>query len=169
VEIIRERFGIDLRQVAGAKMSGEIPLSNDFVNRLVAERLGERAALRSARVEARDGDTLVAELVPRARLLPVLRIAARIEQQPDFPREGTLVLRWSMPSIGPLALFAAPVLAFFRALPPSISANGDRIAVDIRELLTSHGVGDAVPYIKALQIHTRADGFVVKFELSVPG
>jgi len=165
--MIRERFGIDLRDIAGARMSGEIPVGNAFVNRMIAERLGAQSPVTAVRVEAREGDQLVAEVVPRARLMPTLRIAARIEQQPDFPNDPRLVLRWSMPGAGPLALFAAPALAFFKALPPGFRADGDRIIVDVAALLASHGLREAVDHIRALKIHTQPGGFVLRFELGV--
>lgn len=167
MEILRERFGIDLRDVAGATMAGEIPLSNAFVNRLIAERLGAQGPLTSVRVEAREGDSLAVELVPRARLVPTLRIVAQIEQQPDFANDAALVLRWSMPGLSALALFAAPALALFKALPPGIYADGDRIVIKMREMLAERGLKEAADYIRSLRIHTQAGGFIARFELSV--
>jgi hypothetical protein len=166
-DTVRERLGIDLREFAGAKVSGEIPLSEDFVNRLLAERLADHPQISAARIQPHEGDVVAIQLVPRVRMIPPLRIMARIERQPDFPRDPTLLLRWSMPAAGPLALFAAPILSYFKAMPSGIRLEGDRITVDVRELLRTRGLADVAGFIRALAIHTRPGGFVARFELGI--
>ena len=166
-DTVRERFGLDLREFAGAAVSGEIPLSEDFVNRLLAERLTDHPQIAAARVRAHEGDVVAIQLVPRVRMMPPLKIMARIERQPDFPRDPALLLRWSMPAAGPLTLFAAPILSYFKAMPSGIRMEGDRITVDLRELLQTRGFADAAGFIRTLAIHTRPGGFVARFELGV--
>ena len=146
-------------------LAGEIPLSDALVNRVLAERLANHAQVTAVRVQAQPNDTVAIQVVPRARLMPALNITARIERQPEFPQHPMLLLRWSMPAAGPLALFAAPVLAYFKAMPPGIRMDGDRIAVDLRELLHSRGLDDIIAVIRKLEIHTRPGGFAVNFEV----
>lgn len=163
-------FGVDLRELAGAAISGEIPLRNDLVNRVIAQRLAASpSAVSAVRVDARDDDHVDVELSMRAgtMMLPAVRIAARIDRQPDLPHAPILGVRWLLPNLGPLGLFAAPALNWLKALPPGIHADGDRIDVDIAAVLRSQGLGELLPYIAALQVHTRRGAFVIRFELRV--
>ncbi len=163
-------FGVDLRELAGAAISGEIPLRNDLVNRVIAQRLAASpSAVSAVRVDARDDDHVDVEMSMRAgtMMLPAVRIAARIDRQPDLPHAPILGVRWSLPNLGPLGLFAAPALNWLKALPPGIHADGDRIDVDIASVLRSQGLGELLPYIAALQVHTRRGAFVIRFELRV--
>jgi len=146
-------------------LAGEIPLSDALVNRVLAERLANHAQVTAVRVQAQQNDTVAIQVMPRARLMPALNITARIERQPEFPQHPMLLLRWSMPAAGPLALFAAPVLAYFKAMPPGIRMDGDRIAVDLRELLHSRGLDDIIAVTRKLEIHTKPGGFAVNFEV----
>ena len=164
----QERFGADLQDIAGAKAQGEIPLSDALVNRLIADRLRENPHVAAVRLEAQQGDSLTAHITPRSRLVPPLRIAARIERQPEFPHHPVLLLRWAIPAIGPLSVLAGKVLSFFKGLPPGISAEGDTIAVDLRSMLESRGSGELVRFIRRLAIHTRPGGFIVTFEVGTP-
>jgi hypothetical protein len=167
--IVRERLGIELAELAGTTVSGEIPLSNAVVNRVIAERLaGRQLPVSSVHVEAREGDVIVAHVTPRARFVPPIRIDTRIETQPDFPGHPVLWLRWSIPGAGLLALVAAPALAFFKALPPGIRVDGDRIAVDVRELLHARGHGEILPLVRGVRVHTRESVIAVQFDLHVP-
>jgi hypothetical protein len=166
-DLVRDRLGIDLREFAGANVSGGIPLSDDFVNRLIAGRLANHPQLSAVRVQAQEGDTIAVQVVPRLRIMPPLRIVARIERQPELPQHPYLLLHWTMPSAGPLALFAAPVLSYFKAMPPGIRMDGDRLAIDLRELLRARGLEDVLGFIRALAIHTQPGGFVARFELGI--
>jgi hypothetical protein len=169
-EQVRRIFGVDLDELAGTSIAAEIPLSNDLVNRLIAQRLAASpSAIAAAHAEAQDHDNVGIELSLRGpKLLPAVRIAARIDRQPDLPRAPVLGLRWSVPGLGPLGLLAAPALTWFKALPPGIRADGDRLDVDIGAVLRSQGLGELLPYIAALQVHTRRGAFLVRFELRIP-
>ena len=167
---LREMVGPDLQELSGTAVSGEILLRNDLVNRLIAKRLAASPGVVAAlRVDAQDDDNVGVELSPRAgtMMLPAVRIAARIDRQPDFPQSPILGLRWSLPAMGPLGLFAAPALNWLKALPPGIQADRDRIGVDIAALLRSQGLGELLPLIASLQVHTRRGAFVVRFEIRV--
>jgi hypothetical protein len=166
-DFVRERLGLDLREFAGASASGEIPLSDDFINRLIAGRLANHPQISAVRIQAQEGDTIAIQVVPRLRMMPPLRILARIERQPELPRHPFLLLRWTMPAAGPLALFAAPVLSYFKATPPGIRMDGDRVEIDLRALLRARGLEDVLGFIRALAIHTRPGGFVARFELGI--
>jgi hypothetical protein len=166
-DLVRERYGVDLRELAGANVSGEIPLSDDLVNRLLAERLANHPQISAVRIQTQEGDTVAIQLVPRLRMMPPLRILARIERQPELPHHPMLLLHWTMPAAGPLALLAAPVLSYFKAMPRGIRMDGDRIGIDLRELLRERGFEDVLAFVRALAVHTRPGGFVARFELGI--
>jgi hypothetical protein len=166
---VRSALGLDLeeRDLAGGVVSGEIPLSNAAVNRLIAKQLQSgRGPVTAARVEALGDDRLTVELQVRAPIPPI-RIVASIEQQPVFPGPAMLGIRWSMPGLGPLAMFAGPALAFLKTLPPGIRVDGDWLDVDVAAMLRSRGLGDALQYITTARLRTRAGTFVLQFELRV--
>lgn len=168
IETLRERFGIGLADIAGASLAGDIPISDAVVNRLIADRIRNHPQVASVSVQAQDADIVTIHVTPRSRLMPPMKIAARIERQPEFPHNPVLLLQWAMPGLGPLAMLAAPALALFKALPRGIRADGDRVAIDVREMLESRGLGDVVGFIRQAAIHTRPGGFVLNFELKTP-
>jgi hypothetical protein len=167
---IRHLLGIELDDLAGSFVAGELPIPEGVVNRLIAGRLAASGVpVSEARIEAHDDDRVTVRLELRGpRLLPGVTIAAQIEQQPSFPEPGVLALRWSMPGMGPLARFAGPALSLFGATPPGVRIEGDRAEVNIPEVLRSRGLGDLVRYIGGLRVHTRRGTVIVGFEAGVP-
>jgi hypothetical protein len=108
---VRQVLGIELPEISGTLFAGEIPLRNALVNRLVAQRLAmTQSPVAGVRIEAHDDDRLTIVLSMRGSIMPEVRIAARIEQQPQFPGPAVLGLRWTVPGMGPLSLLAGPAL-----------------------------------------------------------
>jgi hypothetical protein len=165
-ERLRGIAGANLQELAGASIAGEVPLTNAVVNRLLAGRLAASGPVQSVEVEALDDDTFSARLSLRAKMIPNVRIVGRIEEQPE-PQRPVLGIRWSMPGMGPLGMLAGPALTFLQALPRGLRAEDDRILVDVADLLRSQGLGDLLPYISKIQVHTRRGAFLVRFELRV--
>lgn len=170
VERLRQIFGVELEELAGICITAEIPLSNELVNRFIAQRLAAtQRVITAAHVEAQDDDNLSVELSMRGpRMLPSIRIAARIEQQPAFPHSAVMGLRWSVQGMGPLGLFAAPALTWLKALPPGIRADGDRMAVDVGAVMRAYGLDDLLRYVAKLQVHTRRGAFIIQVEMRIP-
>jgi hypothetical protein len=163
---VRELLGIDLKDVPGATLTGEIPLHDDVIDRLVAQALARQESLVSAvRIESADGDRFVARVTVRAPLVPELNVLLQIERQPVLPESPVLWLHWSLPGLGPLAAFASPFLAKLKQLPPGIRIAGDQIAVDIAELLRARGFEAWLALVTRLELHTRAGQSIVRFEL----
>jgi hypothetical protein len=168
-ELLRTALGIDLheRDLAGGVVSAEIPLTNELVDRLIATQLQRPGGLvTAARVEALGDDRFTAEVTVRAPIpLPPLRIQGRIEDQPRFPAPAVLGIRWTMPALGPLAMFAGPALSFLKKLPPGMSVDGDRVAVDVDAVLRGRGFGHLLRFVTRAEVHTRQGGFVLRVEL----
>jgi hypothetical protein len=78
------------------------------------------------------------------------------------------VLRWRIPAVGLLARLAAPVIANLKSLPPGVRIDADFVVIDLRDILASQGHADLIAFVRALRIETRADGFLVTFELASP-
>ena len=159
-------FGFEPRDIAGASVNGELPISNAIVDRLIAEALkGRDLPVEKVTFEAQDADRMLVHLDLR-RPLPTIKMALRIDQQPQ-PDNPVLGLRWSLPGIGPLAAFATPALAFFKALPPGIRVEGDRIFVNIRDLATSRGFAEHLNYLRKLQVHATGGRLLATFEIRI--
>jgi hypothetical protein len=171
LELLRATLGVEVqeRDFAGGVVSAEIPLTNDVVNRVIAAQLQRSGGpVTAARVEAVGDDRFTAEVVVRAPVpLPPLRIQARIEQQPRFPAAAVLGIRWAMPALGPLAMVAGPALSFLKKLPPGMQVEGDRLTVDIEEVMGTRGLGHLLRFISHAEVRTRQGAFVVRVELRV--
>ena len=166
---VRRALGIELPDIAGSVFAGEIPLPNELVNRLIMRRLStSQVPISAVRVEAHAGDRLTIVLSMRGSLIPDVTIAAYIEEQPQFPGPAVLGLRWTLPAMRALSFFAAPALAYFKKLPPWVRVDGDRIAVDVAELLRSRGLEELMDYITRVNVTTRDGAVVVAFSLRVP-
>jgi hypothetical protein len=158
-------FGDQLQELAGSVVSGELPVTTHVVNRLIAQKLATaKAPLISAEIETRPNETFTVYLRPRGPI-PLLKVDVSIERQPQLPHDPRLAMRWTLRGLGPLAMFAGPVIAYFKTLPVGITMNGDRIWVDLHALLRSQGLDDAVPLLTGIRILTREHWFLVQFEL----
>jgi hypothetical protein len=167
VERVKALFGVDLDALAGARVSGELLIPTAAVNRLIAARLGQAATpIAAVHVEPRQDNVVDADVTPSSRLAPRVRMQAMIERQPEFPDSPRLVLRWRIPAAGLLARLAAPFIANLKSLPPGVRIDADFIVVDLSAILASQGQADLIAFVRALRIETRAEGFLVKFELA---
>jgi hypothetical protein len=170
VELLRTTLGIELHELAGSLLAGEVPLRADVVNRLIARQLAQaHGPISSVTLEPRELQQVNVALSLKApKFLPTLKLELHIEQQPAFPTAPVLGLRWSMPAMGPLAMMAAPVIASFKSLPPGIRLDGERIWVDLGEILRAKGLGDLIRYVANVRVTTRHGSFVIEFALRIP-
>lgn len=164
---LRDIAGANLQELSGTSIAVEVPLTNAVVNRLIGERLAATSGPVSAvQVDALDADTFSAQVSLKAKMIPAVRIVARIEEQPE-PQRPVLGIRWSMPGLGPLGLLAGPALSFLKTLPRGVRAEDDRILVDVAELLRAQGLADLLPFISKVRVHTRPGAFVLTLELRI--
>lgn len=118
----------------------------------------------SAEIETRPNETFTVHVRPKGPI-PLLKVDISIDRQPQLPDDPRLGLRWTLRGLGPLAMFAAPVIAYFKTLPEGITMDGDRIWVDLHALLRSQGYGEVVPFLTGVRVLTREQRFLVQFEL----
>ena len=166
LDAARELFGTDLEGLSGGVISGEIPLTVDVINRLIARKLAASPSspIVSADVDAHENEAFTIHLRLRGPL-PALNVEMRIDHQPQLPGDATLGMRWSLKGLGPLAMLAAPLASYFKVLPPGIRLEGDRVWVDVHALLRAQGAGDLVPFMSGIRVITRERRFVLQFEL----
>jgi hypothetical protein len=162
-------LGVNVDELAGTRVSGELLIPTAVVNRLIAARLAQAATpIAAIHVEPRQDNVVEADVTPSSRLSPRVRVQAMIEQQPAFPDSQRLVLRWRIPAVGLLARLAAPVIANLKSLPPGVRIDADFVVIDLRDILASQGHADLIAFVLALRIETRAVGFLVTFGLASP-
>ncbi len=169
LEGVRQLLEPWLRELAGARFSGEIPISEAQLNRFVNDRIrGSDGALESVRVHLLPGgEAEVRLLLRRPRFIPPVTITVRIREQPALPESPAFVLQWSLPRMGALAALVGPAAGLFDVLPRGIVAGGDRVTVNIAHLLREHGGGDLLTNVTALRVDTSDRMLVVNFTLHV--
>jgi len=162
---LRKVFGERLDALAGGVVSGEIPITADIVNRLIAAKLATSdTPVTSAEVVVREHDAFTVHVRPRAPM-PALRVDVQIDTQPVLPAQPMLGMRWALRGLGPLGTLAAPFIAQLKTLPPGVRVDGDRAWVNVEELLRQRGLGEIVPLLTGLRVTTRERRFVIAFEL----
>jgi hypothetical protein len=171
MDVLREqlrKLGIELEEIPGARLFGELPVPAAIVNRAIAAKLaGSKVPVSEVRVDPLDQQLIDIHVTPSSRLVPAIRVQARIERQPELPGSAQLVLRWSIPAAGPLARLASPFIANLKSLPPGVRIEGDLVIVDLHEVLAAQGHGELLEYVKALRVDTRPGAFVVRFDAAI--
>ena len=162
---LRRLFGEQLQELSGGVVSGEVPVTVGVINRLIAQKLATATVpILSAEVETAPDERFTVRLRPKGPI-PQLTVDVTIDQQPEFPGKPYLGMHWSLRGVGPLAMLATPVIQHFKALPPGIAIDRDRIWVDLPALLRSQGAGELVPFVTGVRVRTQPARFVIQFEL----
>jgi len=164
---IRELLGVGLDEITGGTLSLDLPIPDGVINRLVTSAIERsQGPVRSVRIESGEDDRFLAHVTVRGpRLIPELKVLAVIERQPELPQSPVLMLRWSLPGMGPLAMIAAPFLSNLKDLPPGIRIDGEHAFVNVAELLRARNLGDLVPLISRLELGTKTGRAIVRLEL----
>jgi hypothetical protein len=168
LERMRRLLGPRFDQLAGARVQGELPVTDSVLNALIAERLrASETPVDKAEVQVRASDELFVRVQLRRSFVPPVIIGARIEQQPDLPRSAVLGLRWWLPGMGALAALAAPVLSFLKSGPPWLTVDGQHVRIDLARILRDQGAEEILAHLASLRIGTRDGALLVRFELQV--
>jgi hypothetical protein len=159
------------QDVAGARVSGRVPISSALLNEIVSDALRVSSSpVRSVRIRPLAGDRLEAVVTTTMPFVPSLTVHIAIEHQPRFPDSPFLVLRWS--TLGAVGAFASRFVGKLESrLPPGIRLDGDRVVIDLVALAARSGPPGAVDwlrYLMRLEVHTVEDRAIVDFEAGVP-
>lgn len=163
-------LGFDVVELAGAQASGEIPIPAAVLNRLLAAQLQQRQVpVAVLVVEPHDANVILVHVRLRSSLVPALTVQASIEEQARLPDSPVIGIRWSLRGLGVLARLASPVLSLFDLLPPGISVDGDRIAVNLDQLLAARGQADALRLLTHLEVESAEGRLIIRFAARIPG
>jgi hypothetical protein len=165
--LLREQQETDFADLAGATASLTLPLSDWFVSRLIANHLPASSPVSDLEVCAEAGNQIVLRVrVARLSFIPRVRVKLLIERQPILPSSPVIVFR--IVSEG-LAALAGTALRFMKVLPPGVHLNGDRLQVNIAQLLDKYGLADVVAYLTYLELTTAERRIVLVARAAVPG
>src|SRR5215203_5850390 len=90
-------LGVDLKELSGATVDADIPLTPALINRKIAEYVARTDGKVSAVVvEPRSSNALIVHVRFRSALVPPLPVHLEIAGQPEWPASPVLVLRWSL-------------------------------------------------------------------------
>ena len=151
---------------AGARASGEIPVGERLINRWITDGIAASDALESVHVQLRPDSEIIARVrLRKPRLAPAVVASARIERQAELPARPVIEFRWAIQGLGRLGLVAGWLTSTFTALPPGLAVHGDRLTVNLAQILNHLGLGDFLADLTSLHIAIREGTAMVSFAL----
>jgi hypothetical protein len=166
LQLLLEQQRAGFPDLGGAHAAVTVPVSEQLVTRMIREWLPPSAPVRDVDLRARAGNTVtVGFRAARPAFLPRFTVPLAIEQQPDLPSTPVIVLR--LLRSGGLMSFAAPLLRYFKVLPPGVSVEGDLIRVHLQELLEQHGQAEALQYVKELRVETDDGRLILSVQVRI--
>ncbi|HEY0874744.1 MAG TPA: hypothetical protein VGD94_14825 [Vicinamibacterales bacterium] len=164
IEILRQLTTTQFRDLAGARVTADVPVSERLLNDVIATSIPPDAPVRNVAIRPEGEDRFSVRIVPKMALIPAITLRLAIEAQPRLPESSVLVLR--MITLGGLFGLASGAIAGM--LPPGVRLEGERILVDLRDIAAHRGLADLFEYVMALQVHSDAGRVVVHVDAGVP-
>jgi hypothetical protein len=166
LKLFLEQQASGFPDVAGARASVTLPVSDRLVTRLAAQSLPPSAPISEIDLRAGNANRLSVRVrLTRPALLPPITVNLAIDRQPVLPSNPVLILR--LLSTGLLS-FAGAAARFFNVLPPGIRMDGELIFIDLRTLLEQRGLGAHLNYLEHLEVTTEEGRFIVSVRGRVP-
>ena len=166
-EILERQQHSGFPGLAGSAVSATVPAADGLINELIARFLPASGTVQEVQLEAEEGNQLKVKLrVSAGRLTLPFTVTLRIEEQPALPLRPILTLRLAGKPL--LLSMAGPLTRFLDVLPPGITLDGDRIALNLQMLLAHYGRGDLLQYLTDLRVTTAARLLVVTFQARLP-
>jgi hypothetical protein len=167
IDLFREQRAAGFPDLAGARLSVALPVSDTLVSRVVARRLPPSSKLRRLELKAEASNRIrVVVQLAKPSFLPPISIPLDIEQQPMLPTSPVLVLRVAASTA--VLGFAGSALRFFDSLPPGVTLDGNRVAVDLRLLAGRYNASEIFDHLAGLTLTTEAGRFLVHVEATLP-
>jgi hypothetical protein len=163
VGLLQQLRASRFRDLVGARFTADVPVSEGFLNELIATSLPPTAPVRSIAIHPGQANQVAVRMVPKAAFMPAVTLKLAIEQQPQPPDSAVLTLR--MVTLGGLFGIASGLIAGF--FPPGVALQGDRILVDLRMLAAAHGAAEAFEYLTALRVETEAGRVILHLDATV--
>ena len=166
VTLLREQQSDGFPDLAGTAVSAAIPISDQLISRVIAERIPSTAPVREVLLAAHAGNQITIRVrVTKPGFLPPIQMRLAIEQQPVLPGSPILVL--GIVSQG-LASLAVNALKFVDVLPPGVRVDGRRFIIDLATLLERYGAAEVLTYLTDLKMTTLDGRVVVEARASLP-
>jgi hypothetical protein len=165
IEILRRLQTTGFRDLAGARITADVPVSERLINELIATSLPPDAPVRSVAIRPEAGNLFSVRIVPKAALIPAITLKLLVEGQPQLPESPVLVLR--MATLGGLFGLASGAIAGL--LPPGVRLDGERILVDLRTIAAQRGGEQLFDYLSALQIRSDDGHIRIHLDAGVDG
>ncbi len=161
LDLLQRQQRDGFRDLAGTELAATIPISDRLLNELIASSLPSGGKVREIVVQSEEGNRVTAKVrVSASNLFPAIPVTLAIEDQPTLPERPLLGLRLSQAS-GFVAM-AASALPSMVTLPPGISMEGDRIRLDIRQLLAERHMEGLLEHLTDLRVKTRAGAIILE-------
>lgn len=156
-----------LRDIAGARLTGTLPISEKLLNELVAASIPANGRVKEATIHPESGNrfSVRAKLAGPA-FLPPVSMTLTIDRQPELPASPQLVLKMS--GLPGLMSFAGAAFSINDMMPPGVTLHGDRVVIDLGEMLARYGLRDWLTYAERLRIITEEGRLTLDFDLRVP-
>ena len=151
------------RDLAGARMTAQVPIPERLLNDLIAGSIPPNAPVRAVTIHPSPDDHFAVRIVPKAPLLPAFTLKLAIEHQPQLPANATLGLR--LVTLGGLFGLAGGMIAGF--LPPGIALDGERIRVDLRSLAVQHKAAEAFEYLRGIRVNSDAGRLILHVDAAI--
>lgn len=165
LNILNQLQSSGFRDVAGARIVADVPLSARLINEVVTASIPLNVPVREVAIRPEAGGQFSVRITPRASLLPPLTLRLQIERQPEFPAFPVLVMR--MKTMGGLFGLATAALPIGNMLPPGVRLEGERILVDLAALAAQRGFADTVQYVRRLTIDSEEGRVLLHVEAAV--
>jgi hypothetical protein len=162
VRILEQLRASRFADLAGARVSASIPVSERLLNELVVSAIPPAVPVRDVTIQPRRGDRFsVRARFARVDFLPPINITVAIERQPELP-DSPLVLRLtSFPGLITMIGAAFPIAS---KLPPGIRMDKDRVLVDLKTLAESQGFADLLTLVEKVRLTTDEGRLIVELE-----
>jgi hypothetical protein len=148
----------------GTRLSLSIPIAERLLNEIVTASIPPSAPVRDVSIRARPSNSIeVRARVARLDFLPPVKLTMDIDQQPRLPDTP---LGFRLRSFPGFTAMAGSLLSP-GALPPGVRLDGERLTVDVRQMLESAGYADLVSLIERLHVSTDEGRLIVEVEARV--
>jgi hypothetical protein len=153
-ELFDQLRASNFRDVAGARLVADIPVSDEILNELLAGWIAAaERPVRDLRVRTGPGNRARIEITLRKfSFIPVL-VDLFIERQPRLPESPAVILRWAAGSSA-WTWLASQALKFAGRLPRGVEIDGDRVSVDLFSVLEDRGFAAVIPFLARVEITT---------------
>jgi hypothetical protein len=150
--------------VKGSRLSLAIPIGERLLNDIVAASLPPSLPVRDLTIRPRPANIIqVKARVAKFDFLPPVTVTLEIDQQPRLPDVPLGLRLRSFPGLTSIAGSVLPP----DKLPPGVRLDGERLFVDLRELLDRAGYGDLVPLIERVHVASEDGRLLVEVDARV--